>query len=298
MGLNQYIASKMVEKYAKADYTRLNKIKLPKGITEHTNIPYISDHQKGHLLDVYYPESTLDELPVIIDFHPGGFIYGYKEINKPFCFALAKKGFIVFSVNYRLALDGITIPDQLKDAVAAIKWISDHCDDYPANKESVFLTGASAGALLAALAVLTIKNERLHKIFGTETANIDIKAIGLISGLLNLETKSIGYWGLRSIALEKGYEKKAYYKNLVFDHIPEMKDFPPAFLVSSEEDELGFMTKTFQKTLEKNHIEYELTYFNKTKDNRYEHIFCLVNPERDESIALIAEMIKFFKSFI
>ena len=60
------------------------------GIKAICDIPYINDGERAHLLDIYYPESTkeTDRLPVIIDIHGGGWLYGYKEINKYFCLKL------------------------------------------------------------------------------------------------------------------------------------------------------------------------------------------------------------------
>ena len=52
------------------------------GITQVTDIAYLPDGHRGHLLDVYYPEGTAEPLPVVIDIHGGGLMYGYKELNK------------------------------------------------------------------------------------------------------------------------------------------------------------------------------------------------------------------------
>ena len=46
------------------------------GITQITDIPYANDNMKEHLLDLYYPEGTTEKLPVIIDVHGGGWLYG------------------------------------------------------------------------------------------------------------------------------------------------------------------------------------------------------------------------------
>ena len=67
------------------------------GITQITDIPYMNDSMKEHLLDIYYPESATGKLPVIIDIHGGGWLYGYKEINKYYCLKLAEKGFLTSS---------------------------------------------------------------------------------------------------------------------------------------------------------------------------------------------------------
>lgn len=296
MGVKKYFVKKMLKKWEKQDNERLSNQVLPTGIKEIIDIPYIMDGHRGHLLDVYYPDNAKEKLPIIIDFHAGGLVYGDKAMNKAYGYHLAKRGFIVFNVNYRLALDDTKVPGQIKDVVAAIKWVSQHSDEYPADKEKVYIMGESGGAFLAAMGTLTAKSERLQKLFGTKNPNTDIKAVALVSGLLNLETNNIGYWGLRSMCLEKGYKKQAYYQNVIFDNIPEIKDFPPTFLTTSDEDELMFMTMNFERTLEKHNIPYRMKYFKKQDGKKFEHIFSVFDPDRIESTELINEMLNFFKS--
>lgn len=64
---------------------------LPDGIEARIDIPYIEDGHRGHLLDVYYPKDAGQKLPVIIDIHGGGFLYGDKDLNKLYGYHLAKK---------------------------------------------------------------------------------------------------------------------------------------------------------------------------------------------------------------
>ena len=71
------------------------------GVVSVIDLPYTKSGIREHMLDIYYPENTSQPLPVIIDIHGGGWIYGCKEINRNFCLRLAKKGFIVASINYR-----------------------------------------------------------------------------------------------------------------------------------------------------------------------------------------------------
>lgn len=296
MGVKKYFVKKMLRKWEKQDNERLSRQVLPDGIKEIIDIPYIMDGHKGHFLDVYYPDGAKEKLPVIIDFHAGGLVYGNKELNKGYGYHLAKRGFTVFNVNYRLALDDTKVPGQIQDVIAAIKWISQHFGEYPANKDKVFITGESGGAFLAAIGALTTKSKRMQKLFGTENPDLDIKAVGLVSGLMNLEANSIGYWGLRSMCLEKGYKKQPFYQNLIFNKIPEIKDFPPTFLTTSDEDELRFMTLNFEKTLKQHNIPYKMKYFKKQEGMKFEHIFSVFYPERTESAELIEEMLEFFKS--
>jgi acetyl esterase/lipase len=122
--------------------------------------------------------------------------------------------------------------------------------------------------------------------------------MAIICGMMNIEEHSIGYWRLRSMCLEKGYKKQEYYQNLIFKNIPEIKDLPPTFLSTSEEDLLRGMTLNFENTLKKYNVKYSLKYFNKVHNRRLGHIFSILHPEYAESIELIDEMLNFFISSI
>ena len=131
-----------------SDQKRHAKQTPPDNVCEITDIAYIDDGNKYHLLDVYYPQGTTDKLPVIIDVHGGGWMYGYKEINKYFCLKLAQKGFLVASINYRLAGE-VFFDDQIRDIFAALTWLGKNLKDYPADMNNIFLAGDSAGGGLA-----------------------------------------------------------------------------------------------------------------------------------------------------
>ena len=84
------ILDKNWENTGKMDAKRIASQTEPEGLVKILDIPYIDDGEKAHLLDIYYPEGTTEKLPVIIDIHGGGWMYGYLEITKKFCLKLAE----------------------------------------------------------------------------------------------------------------------------------------------------------------------------------------------------------------
>ena len=68
---------------ADGDESRVERQTPPENIKEFDDIYYIDDGNVYHKLDVYYPENTPEgtKLPVIIDIHGGGWLYGDKGIN-------------------------------------------------------------------------------------------------------------------------------------------------------------------------------------------------------------------------
>ena len=295
MGIKSFIVKKYLAIWEKRDSERLRKQSFPDGIKEIADIPYINDGTEEHFLDIYYPEKFTGRLPVIIDIHGGGLVYGGKHLKRIYDGFLSKEGFIVFNINYRLAWDGVTVFEQIKDVAAALKWISAHMDGYSADKDRVFITGDSAGAFLAALITLISKSGRLQKLYGTGDIGLTIKAAGLISGMLYFDKKSLPLAALRSMCLPKKYKNADLYKNLVFKDLPEITDFPPLYLVSSDEDVLRGMTRHFVKVLSDMGIPHKFTYLKKEKGGYFGHVHSVMYPESKRGKIVNAEMIEFFR---
>jgi acetyl esterase/lipase len=287
------IIKKMIKEWEKSDNNIFSTQTLPKNITEVSNVAYIDDGHRGHLLDVYYPDNMKGSLPVIIDIHGGGFFYGCKENNKLFDFHLAKNGFIVFNVNYRLALNDAKVPDQIHDIVSAFNWIEKNLGSYPADKNKIYVIGESAGAYLAVMSVLVSKNERLQKLFNSDKSNLDIKAMGLISGFMDWTRNEFKYWGLKSSILEKGYKSREYYHNMILENIPEINTLPPLFITSNEDDSLDFMTQKFVNIVEEKNVAHLFLYLKKDEQKTLGHIFNVLHLDWEESHQLNNAMLEY-----
>ncbi len=103
-------------------------------------------------LDVLYPPNAgpngTEKLPGVLMFHGGGWIQGDKATMASFYSRFLAHGFIVASVEYRVASQGIA-PAAVEDALLAAKWFYDHADYYNVDKSKYIVTGASAGGHLA-----------------------------------------------------------------------------------------------------------------------------------------------------
>ena len=294
MGVKSYFVNQMFKSWEKRDTAALSSQPLPCGVTALCDIPYMDDGETGHMLDIYYPEAAEEKLPVIIDIHGGGFLYGDKALNRLLGYHLAKRGYVVFSLNYRLASDDVKVPGQVQDIMWALRFIQDHLEDYPTDANQAFLMGESAGGVLAVMAALLLKSPRLMQLFGTPEASLNIKALAVFSGMMRFDRPSIGYWGMRSMCFEKGYQRQDTYRNMIFDKLSEMVILPPVFLSTSQEDELRDMTLDFERTLQKNGIPYQLKYLQKEKNKKLGHLFAILHPNYEESVELIGEMLAFF----
>jgi acetyl esterase/lipase len=99
--------------------------------------------------DLYLPKG-LDKAPVIVAVHGGGWQGGSRAGYKYWGPFLARSGYAVFSIDYRLGKAG-TYPGSVYDVKAAIQFVRAKAADLGLDSERIGLMGDSAGGHLAAL---------------------------------------------------------------------------------------------------------------------------------------------------
>ena len=276
MRLKTYLITKMLNSWEQSDKERLKNKPIPDGIIEKKDIPYTTDNMSEHQLDIYYPATFENKLPVLIDIHGGGFMSGSKELNRLFGLYMAKRGFLVFNLNYRLALSEIKVTDQIVDVSRATNWISYNLDKFSGDRSKILLSGHSAGAVLAVIEALHSANPRLRKVFGVSNAGLSYKGLLLDCGMLTFYQNTLGYWGMRTMVFEKGYRQQEKYKNMIWDEIPELSSLPKTFLISNEEDALKNMTLKFKRILDQNKVNNELDFQTR---HALGHMAIIYNPD-------------------
>lgn len=169
----------------KNDFKRISMQTPASGVKQKNNLPYLADDLKEHTLDIYYPENAAGKLPVIVDIHGGGWMAGSKEINKNYCLDLASRGYCVFNLNYRLA-GKYRFKDQIEDIFAALEWIYNAAENYPADLNNCFLTGDSAGGHLAFCVAAISGSFILRQDFCISNPIIKFRAVGAVSPAADL----------------------------------------------------------------------------------------------------------------
>ncbi|WP_455493250.1 alpha/beta hydrolase [Eubacterium sp.] len=265
----------------KSDKKRMATQTPPENVVKVKDIPYIDDGNQYHKFDVFYPEGKIakEGLPVIIDIHGGGWMYATKDLNEYYCMELAKKGYCVFSISYRLVPD-VTVNEQIKDCTDALAFIRANMKDYPANKKTVMLTGDSAGGQLALYSTILNNNPDAREIFGTVETNLNIKCLLLTSpvtyaksgGWFSIYTKKM--WG-------KDYETKSTYNYMDLNEIMELaNDMPPTYFITSSGDTLAHdqTVNAYNYFVEKGY-ECEIEDFTDLKDGKkLPHVFSVLDP--------------------
>jgi arylformamidase len=140
------------------------------------DLAYSEPKNKFQTLDIFSPAEGNNH-PVVIYVHGGGWHSGDKADvhNKPK--ALAGRGYVLVSINYRLwtppwskGFPGtVTLKNEAQDVAKAIRWVHDHARDYGGDPATLLVIGHSAGAHLAAL---VCTDERYLKAEGLSLANI------------------------------------------------------------------------------------------------------------------------------
>ena len=282
------------------DNTRKSTQTPASGIEEKDNIPYIDDGERMHLLDVYYPENTKGKLPVIVDIHGGGWVYGDKELNKYFCLDIASRGFTVVNISYRLVPD-TDVFGQIRDIFSALHWLEKNGKDFPCDMNNVFLVGDSAGGHLTALTAAVNLSKEYRAVYGVEKVSFPIRAIGCICAVTNMDM-----FIKAPVPLLRQYGKMMFGQNLSdrklyytsFKNLVTVKDLPPVYMVSSKQDIYNFQSKHLDRVLTANNKEHMFRYWGKIKERALPHVFNVTNPEFEQSKETNDEMTEFFRSYI
>jgi acetyl esterase/lipase len=122
------------------------------GVVAHYDLRYARTEGVEALrqsLDVYtHPD--LDDAPVVLFFHGGGWRRGDKLAAHQKPVGFVPEGYLFVSANYRFRPQA-TLDEMMSDCAAAVKWVLDHAQEYGGDGSRVFVFGHSAGAHLAAL---------------------------------------------------------------------------------------------------------------------------------------------------
>lgn len=286
---------------ADGDQSRVERQTPPENITEDDDIYYIDDGNLYHKLDVYYPSDTPADgkLPVIIDIHGGGWLYGDKEINKYYCMELAKNGYVVFNMSYRLVPD-VTVNEQIQDVFYALDWIKKNMSNYPVDENNIFLTGDSAGGQLCGFATVLLSSPELRETFDVVDPQLTINASLMTSpvaymrncGPLKLYTAVC--WG-------SDYKDKATADYMDFDKLLDKvdpADLPPIYLVTSSGDMMAHgQTNRAADDLEAKGFSYQLDDYGKELDGKSQpHVFAVIEPFEEAGQKCIENEIAFFEA--
>ncbi|MGN0447492.1 MAG: alpha/beta hydrolase [Acutalibacteraceae bacterium] len=280
------------------DDKRIATLKIPEGIKEINSLRYTPGDNKMHLLDVYYPEGTKesDKLPVIIDIHGGGWMYGDKELNKIYCLNLAKRGYVVFNMSYRLYPE-VNAKQQLEDVAACLTWIKANLKKFPCDEKNIFLTGDSAGGMLACFTAMLSVSLEMRDIFRIADTGLRFNAVGLTCPVTRMSgVKPMKYY--TEIMLGENFRREIWAPYMNVDKLMTLGKMPPTFLLTSSGDILAKGETLYTAEIfEKFGVPYRLMNFSSADGKALPHVFPVLYPESASGKRAIDEMLGFFNEY-
>jgi acetyl esterase len=209
---------------------------------------------------LYVPKGAGASSAGLLYLHGGGFVIGSPDTHDRLTRELAEGiGARVLSVHYGLAPEH-PYPAGLDDCVAAARWLAAHGRELGVDPGRLLIGGDSAGANLAAAAILRLRDEK---------APVTFKGAILIYGrFTHEETPSIQAWGARDLVLSKRvieWFKEHYVGQRGDEHDPylnplagDLRGFPPSVLVVGTMDPLLDDSRLFAAALERAGVPAEL----------------------------------------
>lgn len=199
-------------------------------------------------LDIYYPDNEVTNRPLYFFIHGGGFFGGTKQKPQIVDYGnyYASRGWVFISIDYRVAGDFGTIPQEWmdygvdnlpaddlgqylaiypahRDAKAALRWAVANADTYRIDPDFITVGGASAGAIIAVTLGISELEDYRDEINVTQDPTLSTTNLTQTYEIQTI----VDYWGSK-VGLD-GLEE-------VYGHQRFDSSAPPIFIVHGTED--------------------------------------------------------------
>ena len=264
------------------------------GVTVERDVYYTEEQDTFRALDIYAPQHAKTPLPVILDIHGGGLMYGDKKKLLPYASRLAAKGYLVITLNYRLA-PAVQYKEQVQDILEAYAFLYDRLESFGGDRNNIYLVGDSAGAQLAYYTYLVGQSDKLCALYETQRSPLSVRAMGLISGMFDMKSGPNSIFSSAVLGYE--YKDLPYYPYLQPEEVLPFGKMPPTFVMTEKKDFLRSASVDFARQLTAQGTPCRL------RDDRWRlnqsigHITSVVFPDLPESVRATEDMLDFFKHY-
>ena len=288
------------KQFKEGDDIRDAGLVTPDDIVRFDDIAYGTD-KDWQVLDLYRPSDAEGEvLPVIVSVHGGGWVYGDKERYQYYCMSLAQHGFAVVNFTYRLAPE-FKFPASLIDTDLVFAWVKDHAEKYKLDVDHVFAVGDSAGAHMLAVYCEAATDEAYAKALGiVPLKGLCPHAVALNCGAYEIEyAEPVGVFEVdMSINLMADLLDEVTPAALeLISPLKHMTDgFPPAFVMTAEDDFLRAGALPMVHALEEHNVECVYRLY-KSPAEKLGHVFHC-NMRLDDAAWANADECSFFHAHV
>ncbi len=262
------------------DIERLDQSAISEEITMISNVNYIPGDSMEHTLDIYFRNDGVKK-PILIDIHGGGFISHDKKVDSIFANVMAQNGFVVFSLNYRLAYPEYNVFDQIDDIDKATRWVVKHASLYDGENKRMYVVGHSSGGVNAVAEVLLSLSSEMLSDYGFEKRDYTYRGLIIDCGLMHFYKNSIAYNGMRRMVFPKSYKNDRRYEYLLFDRNDDVNRLPKTVIITNESDQLKDMSYYFNELLDKRYVEHVLL-----EKGSKGHMGVIFDPKKDGMILI------------
>lgn len=182
-------------------------------------------------------------LPIIINYHGGGFISPLLPGLEHSLWQDAKTyTAIVFAVDYRVAPEN-KFPAAVNDSYNAFKWIIEHGDEFGGDTSRVVLMGNSAGANLVAVITQKARKENISNRIKLQVLNglpADLRPQNMETSV-SYQKNATGYFQTKALcyfAVEKYAPGETNNPEVSPILAEDMSNLPPAVIINAEFDPL------------------------------------------------------------
>lgn len=230
--------------------------------------------------DIYLPKNVEKEIPTIVWVHGGAFVAGTKDGIENYAVMLANEGYAVVGVDYEWAPE-IKYPGQVRQIEECLLELENVKNKYYLDLDNIILFGDSAGAHIAAQAVLLATNSEYEEKLGVSSSITSEQLKGTVlycgpydvSKMLDTGNKTIDFFSSRigwALLGEKDWKSGDMIKTTTIKNYITKK-FPPIFISDGNTGSFESQGKELAKELQNREIEVQTLFFEKEKYGEVGH---------------------------
>ena len=261
-------------------------------VEETLNVPYINREEIPLAMDIFTPKLPEEtKLPVIVTIHGGGLTMGDRALSRNFSRLLAHKGYLVFSVEYRLA-PRANVAEQLDDVCAGLDLVWQTLATCNVDSDRVFMAAESSGAYLAAYVAAMSNSVRLQDAIGREPTQLRFKALGLNCGMFYTRRNDPAGWVLADQVYGEKRTDERFLEYMNPEHPEIVNNLPPVFFTTSRGDFMNNYSIMLNKALHKAGRVSRLAYY---PDRDLLHAFFTMQTYHPQTLDAIDKTLAWFE---